>query len=252
MGTGFLANSGQWLIHKKEFVEWRKSSVSSVLWLRGIPGSGKTKLVYSVIEHLQKESATTTSPAPIAFFYCVRAEGEPQRADPDEILRCILKQLSCSKANLPVREPVARLFKKRQDDADDTGDEPAKLTGTECEKSIVSLLEQNPATIIIDALDECDPKRRYELFKALDNIIQKSPSLVKVFVSSREDSDIVCRLERSPNILIDAMDNGDDIERFVHTEVDKAVSDKRLLGGVVSNTLYTKIVQKLVRGAQGM
>lgn len=163
-----------------------------------------------------------------------------------------MKQLSCSKATLPVRQPVARLFEKRKDDAEDTGDEPAKLTGTECEKLILSLLEQNPATIIIDALDECDPKRRYELFRALDNIIQKSPSLVKVFVSSREDSDIVCRLERSPNILIDAMDNGHDIERFVHTELDKAVSEKRLLGGIVSERLYTKIVEKLIRGAQGM
>lgn len=207
---------------------------------------------YSVIEHLQSESATTASPAPIAFFYCVRAEGEPQRADPDEILRCILKQLSCPKANLPVREPVTRLYKKRREDADDTGDEPAKLTGAECEDLIIPLLKYNPATIIIDALDECDPKRRYELFKALDNIIQKSSSLVKVFVSSREDSDIVCRLKKSPNILIDAMDNGQDIERFVRTEVDKAVFDKRLLGGAVSQTLYAKIVERLVRGAQGM
>jgi hypothetical protein len=36
MGVGFLPYSGRWLIQKKEFVEWRKSSVSSVLWLRGI------------------------------------------------------------------------------------------------------------------------------------------------------------------------------------------------------------------------
>jgi hypothetical protein len=38
---------------------------------------------------------------------------------------------------------------------------------------IIPLLEQNPATIIIDARDECDPKRRFELFKALDKVIQK-------------------------------------------------------------------------------
>jgi hypothetical protein len=163
-----------------------------------------------------------------------------------------LKQLSCSKATLPVREPVARVFKRRKEEADDNGDDPAKLTVVECESMIISLLERNPATIIIDALDECDPKRRFELFRTLDNIIQKSASLVKVFVSSREDSDIVCRLEKSPNILIDAMDNGQDIDRFVHTEVDNAVKEKRLLGGVVSETLYDKIVNRLIRGAQGM
>ena len=163
-----------------------------------------------------------------------------------------MKQLSCSKAVLPIREPVAGVFRRRKEEAEDTGDDPAKLTIVECETMIISLLEQNPATIIIDALDECDPKRRFELFKTLDSIIQKSASLVKVFVSSREDSDIVCRLEKSPNILINAMDNGQDIDRFVHTEVDNAVSHRRLLGGAVSKTLFDKIVNRLIQGAQGM
>jgi hypothetical protein len=76
--------------------------------------------------------------------------------------------------------------------------------------------------------------------------------LVKVFVSSREDSDIVCRLAKSLNILIDAMDNGQDIDSFVHLEVDNAVSDKPLLGGAVSEALYDKIINRLIRGAQGM
>ena len=44
-------------------------------------------------------------------------------------------------------------------------------------KLILSLLDLNPATIIIDALDEGGLVRRYELLKALDNIIQRSASL---------------------------------------------------------------------------
>jgi hypothetical protein len=31
-----LPGSGQWLFEKQEFLEWRKSSVSSILWLHGI------------------------------------------------------------------------------------------------------------------------------------------------------------------------------------------------------------------------
>ncbi|KAF8846948.1 hypothetical protein BDZ45DRAFT_565841, partial [Acephala macrosclerotiorum] len=169
------------------------------------------------------ESGNSKSPAPLALFYCLRAVGEPERADPDEILRCILKQLSCSTANLPIREPL-----------------------------IVALLNENPATIVIDALDECNPKRRHELLRALDNIIQKSASLVKVFVSSRDDNDIVCRLEQSQNIFIKASDNGEDIERYVSVEVQKAVNEKRLLYGEVSETLQEKIRKTLISGAQGM
>lgn len=105
---------------------------------------------------------------------------------------------------------------------------------------------------MIDALDECNAKRRHELLQALDNIIQKSASLVKVFVSSRDDNVIKCRLERSKNIFIEASDNGGDIERYVNAEVQKAVNDKRLLCGEVSEILREKISETLISGAQGM
>jgi hypothetical protein len=36
MGERFLSGSGAWLQQKTEFIEWRKSSVSSILWLHGI------------------------------------------------------------------------------------------------------------------------------------------------------------------------------------------------------------------------
>jgi hypothetical protein len=36
IGKDFLPNSGLWLQQKTEFIEWMKSSVSSILWLHGI------------------------------------------------------------------------------------------------------------------------------------------------------------------------------------------------------------------------
>ena len=35
-GKDFLPGTGVWLLKKDEFVDWRKSSASSILWLRGI------------------------------------------------------------------------------------------------------------------------------------------------------------------------------------------------------------------------
>lgn len=207
---------------------------------------------FSIIEHLRDKSNSTSASAPTAYFYCTRNTAEPQRADPDEIMRSILKQLSCSKLDLPVREPTAKEYSKRKEEAEEQGCEPAKLTIAECEELILTLLEQNPATIVIDALDECHPARRHELLKTLDNIIQKSASLVKVFVSSRDDGDIVCRLKNSPNVFIRVSDNVEDIRRFVHSEVEVAIEDKRMLRGNISEELKTRIAATLVEGAQGM
>jgi hypothetical protein len=40
-----LSGTGQWLLSDPNFDRWKKESVSSILWLHGIPGSGKSKLV---------------------------------------------------------------------------------------------------------------------------------------------------------------------------------------------------------------
>ena len=188
----------------------------------------------------------------MAYFYCARNEAEKQRAEPEEILRCILKQLSCSKPELPIREPVARMYQQRKEDADQDGSEPIKLSVEDSSELIIALLNYNPATIIIDALDECQPNRRYELMNALNDIIKESANLVKVFVSSRDDIDIVLKLAGVPNIFINASDNHKDIDGFVHHEVDRAITDGRLLHGRVSDELKSHIINTLIDGANGM
>ena len=40
-----LPGSGQWLLDDDRSLEWQHSNLSSILWLHGIPGSGKSKLV---------------------------------------------------------------------------------------------------------------------------------------------------------------------------------------------------------------
>lgn len=43
--TDVLADTGNWLLRDERFKEWGSSSSASILWLRGPPGFGKTKLV---------------------------------------------------------------------------------------------------------------------------------------------------------------------------------------------------------------
>jgi hypothetical protein len=40
-----LRGTGEWLLSDPIFDKWKEESVSSMLWLHGIPGSGKSKLV---------------------------------------------------------------------------------------------------------------------------------------------------------------------------------------------------------------
>ena len=205
-----------------------------------------------MIESFQSKTRIEKPNGPMAFFYCVRNAAEPLRADPDEVLRSITKQLAGSNADRVIWSSVAKIYQERKEISDEEGGDPAKLTIDDCIGLILSFTERNPLTIFIDALDECDPPRRYKMLLALDKIIQDSVNLVKVFVSSRDDKDIVYRLSNSPNVFIRASDNSEDIKRFICAEVSKSIEKWQISGGNSLELIKPHIIAALIEGAQGM
>lgn len=166
-------------------------------------------------------------------------------------MRSILEQVSSNTAELPIRKQVVEVYKeKKRENRGLPPKEPLNLGETI--DILLKIFEENPATIIIDALDECDPDERHKLLSTLDTIIIKSASLVRVFVSSRNDGDIVCQLEESPNIFIRASNNSGDIARYVHDQVSHAIKKKRITKGKVSPEMKERIISTLIEGAQGI
>ncbi|KAL8666371.1 MAG: hypothetical protein Q9168_007498 [Polycauliona sp. 1 TL-2023] len=250
--SAVMPGSGAWLRQKPEFIDWKTSSTSSILWIRGIPGSGKSKLMSTIVQSMLDDKNQNIATSALAYFYCTRDEAEKARADPDEILRAVLKQLSCFSTSQPIHPAVLHEFRKREIDADEDGSDPSRFSLPDCQKLILEMADQLPLVVIIDALDECDPLRRHELLAALKDIVQKSNNLIKVIVSSRNDSDIVCRLNDVPNVYIDSDDNGVDVDRFVEQELGKAIDERRLLQGNVSSSLRQRILGNLKGRANGM
>ena len=149
---------------------------------------------------LSANSNSRTSPA--AFFYCARSTAEPERAKPAEIMAALLRQLASSKPDLPVEEPVAKEYEARRKKAEEDCSSLKRLTVQDCTRLIIELTENRPAILIIDALDECEENTRHELLEALDDIISNSAEVVKVFISSRDDVDIVSSLHEIMLLLL--------------------------------------------------
>lgn len=246
-----LENSGHWLLEKDEFKEWRTSPRSSVLWLHGIPGSGKTKLVAQVIDNLEPSLPAGS----FAYFYCLRSAAEDERSRPEEVIRSILRQLAFTGTETKVLKiPAAKKYEAKEKESKlHCSDEVEKLALQECVHLLVELLEDTSTVIVIDAFDELKKEDRWILYEAFDTILEKvEPGIVRIFISSRDDGDIKMKLSRYPNVYIEATDNKDDVEQFVIQEVDKAVKHCRLLRGSVSPELKGDIVSTLIEGAQGM
>ena len=220
--------------------------------LHGMPGCGKFKLVSIVIEELLSEIKKEKSSAPIAYFYCTRSPAEKERSDPAEVLRNLLKQLLCATSEIPIRHPVVREYRVRKEKADLDGTDVSPLDIDEAVKIMLALTAENTATIIVDALDECQLQSRWQLFKALDRLVYESGNLVKVFVSSRDDGDILKKLKHSPKIPIAVSDNHEDIDRFTRSEIAQTFSDGRLLNGGISSRFEQHIISTLIRDARGM
>lgn len=157
--------------------------------------------------------------------------------------------MSRSKPRQQVLRVVAEAYQERE--KNNFADGPLRL-----EESIELIIKLTShysiTTIVIDALDECVEKTRHQLLESLINIIKKASGLVKVFVSSRDDKDIVLSLQDLPNLYIKASHNTDDIRKYVQIEVNQAIADKRLLDGNISEGLRNEVIRKLVDGAQGM
>lgn len=129
-----------------------------------------------------------------------------------------------------------------------------KLSVEECQELLIELIRGQPTILIIDALDEVDPNLRYILLRTLRGIIEglDESSFFKLFVSSRDDQDIVLEFQACENIYINAADNQSDIDRFLDIQIQVAIASKRILYGKVPDDLRVEISRELRKKARGM
>lgn len=206
--------------------------------------SDRSALIDRELDELERAPGS----APVAFFYCSRNAMEPERSNPYDILRSVARQL-CGE---DVSKPMSEHLRHAHEVVGSPNPGEARLPLSSTTKLILDLLGDNPATILLDGLDECDGETRHELFHALDDIVAGSQNVVKVFLTSRNDGDITCRLASTPNIHINANVNYPDIRRFISTELDRAIERKLMLRGRVSEDLRRRIHDSLNAGANGM
>lgn len=109
------------------------------------------------------------------------------------------------------------------------------------------------ATIIVDALDECDLDLRQSLLDTFADILKQSAGLIKIFVSSRDDQDIAYNLRGYPNLSISSDKNTADINAFVDKETKNLVQRLRLLRYSRAKVdMQTLIIDNVCRDADGM
>ncbi|VUC22857.1 unnamed protein product [Clonostachys rosea] len=245
-----LKGTGNWLLHEPTFARWKRQRSSSIFWLHGIPGAGKSKLTSFVIEDT-RAAFPQGQAAALAYFYCSRNSAERGRSNASKIMASIARQLSAPSPGEPLFKAAIETYNKKEE----TGFASGPLRLDESKDLILELLKQYngaSATIIIDALDECGSKTRGDLLHTLEDLRAASPCPLKIFVSSREDQDIVYKLAKYPNLQLSSDCNSADIDFFIRTETQRLIDQNDLRLGDREDELRERIIHELTAKAQGM
>ncbi|KAH7160654.1 hypothetical protein EDB81DRAFT_782712 [Dactylonectria macrodidyma] len=230
----------EWLLDHEKFTEWEDSPSSMIMWLQGSPGAGKTFLTSKIIDHTQARLEKTPNQEGFAYFYCNRNEEERRR--PLSVLRSYVRQLSTTIQNpRHMRKQLQQFCSEARLKGSDLGLEVCK------DQLLESVNLYSQTTIVLDALDECDPASRWQLVGMIQDLISKSERPLKVFISSRSEDDIKRHFASRPTVEIQATDNQGDIEKFVNAEIDRPRQ-----WGPISPSLRRDIVETLFQRSQGM
>lgn len=248
-----LPDTGQWLLHHPQYLQWMRSSSSSIFLLSGIVGSGKTSLTSLVVGSYLNHIAQPATLAPIAYFYCTKSSSEIERSDTSEIMRSLARQLGFwSSQPRTVRSTIKFEFERCKDAAKLDGFPISKLSTGDCVKMILDLAATDSVTIVVDALDEVPDNDRYELVQAFKAIVQDADNVVKVFLTSRNDTQIQALLGDVSSVHIHEDDVRLDMKTFVGHAVRSRIQARSLLDGDVPPELETDLIQSLTNGAGEM
>ena len=239
----------QIMLHSTSWLTWLRENKADVSNRTHYPLMCKLMQGRSVIvQQLLDEQKVNPEASKIAYFYCNGSE--QQRTKALEILAAIARQLSFNGLDKPPEPAFLEAFNSQKKDADENNADQIERLGIKGLTELISkVVGDRTAMILIDAMDEC--VERPDLLKAIRTIMEKAS--VKVIISGRSE---VCqdmpKDEFPVHIPIGQGENGDDIRKYVTAEVNRAISERRLLRAKVSDQLKETIIQKLNNSAQGM
>ena len=221
----------KWIHSVAEYKQWKQNESSSMLWLTGILGSGKTVLSANIVDDL----VLTAPGAIVAYFFCRYDEVESLQAR--TILGSIARQIF-----MRVNQDLAFKFPQSEGYSYDTD---------QILNYLESVFSSNPQKcfIVVDGLDECDTNEIKSLLHCLKRLLQ-SKTLVQICGSSRWDLPrwAPAILEAQWNISMPEVNS--ELEQYIEEILEQRLEEQSLTVG--DPEIILTITDALVEKAHGM
>ncbi|KAI9872454.1 MAG: hypothetical protein M1830_001605, partial [Pleopsidium flavum] len=218
----------EWILDNPTISAWISlTSPEPLLWISGIPGSGKTHTSSFIVEYLKETHLT-------AYFYCDTKDDRKRTLL--GILRTWASQLLSQRPHLLA--DVYKIYERKR---------AASVSDViEALQILLASYDGTQCVLILDGLDECEPLVRGQCLALLPDLLPSA----KVLLVSRDEGDIRLGVESLGStcgvatVKITVDDTQSDIYRMVVEEVKQLYLEDESLDQAVS--------RRLIEGANGM
>ncbi|KAL8415662.1 hypothetical protein RB596_006317 [Gaeumannomyces avenae] len=251
----------RWIVDQSDFHSWAEIPSKVFLWIQGIPGAGKTFLAHHVLEYFEKQGNVAAS-----FFFQDNLENFNSLQRFFRMVLCQLLQSYPCKGREVIKERK-EIFEKVREICGSV----LTCTDRDFQRAIELTLEslrrvspENPAILVIDAVDECKEcnPAEYQSMKEWLAVISALPHL-RIFLTSRDTGPVIEVIElltsslsapttiRIVNLANFRDNTDDDIRKFIESHIGELTQRAR-------NAYYngdgdhTDLVDSLVRKSAGM
>ena len=212
----------EWFLSHTNFLAWRESQASRVMWLSADPGCGKSVLAKYLVDR-KGEVLTVRNETPILCYFFFRS-GDSQRDNGSKALSAILHQLFLQRPLLYeyARYDFVHKSERFLDDFDALWNIFLKALRDPSNDEIVCVL---------DALDECQEISRKSLMTRLTKLYTIGDSrdkhqLIKFLITSRPTFHVVRDFKILTENLSEVRLRGEDESDQISREIDLVIRQR--------------------------
>jgi Cdc6-like AAA superfamily ATPase len=218
--------TGQWFLQDTKFQAWGRSK-HATLFCPGVPGAGKTIMAALVINHLLRSQHVANEP--VTFIYCNYKRQSEQSAR--HMLSSILRQIADIHPGIPklVQDFYTSHTTKRTTPSSDEIRQTLEVASKDLHR----------LTVVVDALDECEPRARQEFLSAVETL--RGQCEVRLLATSRFLPAIESHSAFLGKPTLEVKASDEDLEMYIRSrasELNQVVSKPDLLETLVSSTVF--------------
>ena len=203
--ASIVTGTGIWFQTHDLYQQWKASASSTVFWVKGKPGCGKSVLAALTLNELKELQTDNTA---VAHFYC--DSSNPERSRYLYLLTTILKQISVQSPRLDHNLERMYNLESLVQDRGPGANEVEKIL-----PAVFSGFRQ--AYMVIDGLDELSEPERFLRFLPL--LLRETTSTLRIIVFSRDYLPMQNAFKNYRQLRVDSGANAEDIKMFISSKL---------------------------------